>query len=102
MLRSVAGKVMWMGRAMVLCVGLAVALGLRAPPAHALDTFTVDSIADTGDDVPEGACEACTLREAIQGANANNNPADVDRIYFDISGPGVHTISPASVLPIIT
>jgi CSLREA domain-containing protein len=66
-------------------------------------TFTVDSTADTGDSTPDGACDSpCTLREAIQEANANFNPTAVDRIKFAISGTGVHTISPASPLPTIT
>jgi CSLREA domain-containing protein len=101
MLRDAAGKVR-MGRAMVFCTGLALALGLFAPPVHALDTFTVNSTSDAEDATPDGACDACTLREAIQEANANNNPAEVDRIYFDISGPDVHTIAPSSALPPIT
>jgi hypothetical protein len=41
----------------------------------------------------------CTLRAAIEQANANNNPTEVDLINFNISGGGVHTISPDSALP---
>ena len=79
-----------------------VVVCLLAPPARASSTFTVDSIDDTGDADPDGVCGSCTLREAIQEANSNANPAEVDRIDFDISGTGVHTISPTSALPAIT
>jgi trimeric autotransporter adhesin len=66
-------------------------------------TFTVNSTEDTGDTTPDGTCDTCTLREAIQEANANNNDATVvDAIHFRISGAGPHTISPASSLPDIT
>lgn len=36
-------------------------------------TFTVNSTADTGDASPDGVCDTCTLREAMQEANANDN-----------------------------
>ncbi|MGA2799646.1 MAG: Ig-like domain repeat protein, partial [Thermoguttaceae bacterium] len=43
-----------------------------------------------------------SLREAITAAdNTANGPGGPDRIYFNISGGGVHTISPASALPFI-
>ena len=51
--------------ALVLLVGV-----LLANPAHA-KTFTVNSTADTGDATPDGTCNTCTLREAIQEANPN-------------------------------
>lgn len=41
----------------------------------------------------------CSLRAAIQTANAKAGP---DEIKFDIPGTGVHTISPTSGLPSIT
>jgi hypothetical protein len=53
-------------------------------------TFTVTTTADSG---------AGSLRQAILDANANAGP---DTIAFAISGPGVHTISPATVLPTMT
>jgi len=58
--------------------------------------FTVNSTADTDD----GVCNAanCTLREAINAANAG---AGVDTIRFSI-GSGAKTISPTSGLPAIT
>ena len=71
---------------------------IAAKPAHAAGTtFTVNSTNDRGD----GTCNAseCTLREAIDTANANPG-ADV--INFDIPGSGVHTIKPSSPLPDIT
>ncbi len=43
--------------------------------------------------------QQCSLRAAIQTANAKDGP---DEIKFNISGGGVHTISPASALPAIT
>ena len=62
-------------------------------------TFTVNSILDTADlTVGDGTCFAgtifgfnqCTLRAAIQEANANPGP---DVIDFNIPGTGVHTIA---------
>lgn len=55
-----------------------------------LATFTVLNTNDSGPD---------SLRQAIDDANANPG---LDAIEFDIPGPGVHTISPASTLPFIT
>ena len=74
-------------------------------PAHASTTFTVNSTANTRDSSPDGTCDSCTLREAIQEANSNNNPTETDRINFNISDsvdPGVKTISPGAALPQIT
>jgi len=76
----------------VACVLLAV------EPAHAA-TFTVNSTGDTGDATPDGTCDACTLREAIQEANS---VSDADTIRFDIPGNGPHTITPTMELPTIT
>ncbi len=58
--------------------------------------FTVNSTADTDD----GACDAthCTLREAINLANANPG---LDTIAFNIPGLGPHTIQPTTTLPAI-
>src|SRR5215208_5477869 len=106
MLRNVVLKEMWGMRSAVgmVAIALLVALamvGLLASGAYAApSTFIVNSTADPG----TGACDAteCTLREAINAANANNNPTEKDRMKFDISGTGVHTISPTSPLPQIT
>ena len=78
-------------------------------PAHAETTFAVNSELDTPDtNVGDGSCSTdrligqspeCTLRAAIQEANATN-AADV--INFNIPGSGVKTISPNALLPVIT
>jgi hypothetical protein len=52
-------------------------------------TFTVTNTNDSG---------AGSLRQAID--DANNTPG-ADTIVFNIPGPGVHTITPLSLLPII-
>jgi CSLREA domain-containing protein len=63
----------------------------------AAQTFIVNSTADTND----GTCNAanCTLREAINAANAN---VGTDTINFNIPGQAPYTISPTSRLPILT
>jgi len=60
-------------------------------------TLVVNSTNDPG----TGICDLaeCTLREAINLANAN---ADATTINFAIPGEGVRTISPTSALPTIT
>lgn len=72
---------------------LLLSLSLRAAAA----TFTVDNTVDPGD----GTCGSpgCTLREAITEANANPG---ADTIVFNITGAGVHTITPTSALPDLT
>ncbi|HXJ67052.1 MAG TPA: CSLREA domain-containing protein, partial [Actinomycetota bacterium] len=70
------------------------------PFAH---TFVVNTTADTGDATPDGVCNDgtnhCSLREAIQEANAATGE---DLISFAIPGGGAHTLTPASALPAIT
>lgn len=69
---------------------------LAASPAYAA-SLTVNNTADPGD----GDCNpngGCTLREAINEANATT----ADTIRFDIPGSGVKTISPTERLPIIS
>ena len=66
--------------------------------------FIVNSTGDGGDSNPgDGICDDgtghCTFRAAIEEANAC---ADNAVIYFDIPGPGPHTIQPNFALPIIT
>jgi CSLREA domain-containing protein len=66
--------------------------------------FTVNSIGDEPDDnladnVCHTAAGTCTLRAAIQQANATGG-ANV--VHFNISGGGVHTIRPAFTLDPIT
>ncbi len=61
-------------------------------------TFEVNSINDGSDaNNGDGICETstpgeCTLRAAIEQANTNGNPSDQDKVTFDISGTGLHTI----------
>ena len=90
------------GRARVRALGFLLAafmaawLLLAASPAHAV-SITVNNTADPGD----GDCNpngGCTLREAINEANATT----ADTIRFDIPGGGVKTISPTSRLPFIS
>ena len=62
----------------------------------AANTFFVTKTDDTGG----GFCDFfCTLREAIDTANANPG---ADTIAFNIPGAGVHTITPLTPLPDIT
>jgi CSLREA domain-containing protein len=73
-----------------------------AASAHAA-TFTVDSTGDESAVDPSTACDTalntCTLRSAIEAANAQ---AGADVIEFSISGDGVHTFTPASAYPVIS
>jgi CSLREA domain-containing protein len=87
------------GLAMIFAVLLLSGLQSTTMPAHAATTFTVNSTADTGDATPDGTCDTCTLREAIQEANFVSG---ADTINFNIPGGGPHTISPGSELPPIT
>jgi hypothetical protein len=64
----------------------------------------VDSTGDEGDsNTADGICDdgmgTCTLRAAIQQANAT---AGADTIIFDIPGGGPYIIQPATALPAIT
>jgi trimeric autotransporter adhesin len=93
-------RTMRLGRAKAFFFGAALMAALlfgllTAKPAHAV-TFTVNSTADTGDATPDGTCDTCTLREAIQEANFVSG---ADTINFAIPGAGPHTISPNPELP---
>lgn len=84
-------------------VSCTLVLFLIALPASAA-TFPVDDTGDGADANPgDGACATagnlCTLRAAIQEANALSGD---DTITFDISGSGPHIIQPGSALPAIT
>jgi sugar lactone lactonase YvrE len=86
--RAVVGR--WSLSAPVLAVLAVVAgLALAVEPAGA-DTFTVDWTGDIGDsNRGDGRCtdrgsNACSLRAAIEEANATRNE---DRIEFNIPGP---------------
>ena len=58
-------------------------------------------VVNTNDDIDDGVCDAnhCSLREAINAANATSGTAEID---FNIPGAGPHTIQPLSALPTIT
>jgi CSLREA domain-containing protein len=106
--------------ATLVAVGLVLPVllaGLVAPPAQAAShTFTVTTTADIGDATPDGVCDSCSLREAIQEADFStvDNISDVDRINFAIpptdpigntegcADDGICTILLASPLPPIT
>jgi CSLREA domain-containing protein len=96
----------------VLLVALAVASMVGTKAAYA-STFTVNSTGDEGDQATNnGVCNTtplqpginpeCTLRAAIEQANANDNEATtVDTIEFSLGGNGVQTISPDEGLPVV-
>jgi len=72
--------------------------------AYKQAVFTVNSTGDALDANPgDGICDDgtgdCTLRAAINEANASPG---YDKIAFDIVGVGPHTIQPVSALPTIT
>jgi hypothetical protein len=95
----------------VMCALLIVSLA--AQPARAAETFVVnrttnESDASTADDVCDintvTAGNQCTLKAAIQQANAVDNPTVPDEIHFNIPGDmtKVKTIKPTTELPAIT
>ena len=116
MLRNVSFKEVWVGRSAVWMIAIAllaalVMVGLLAPQARAVSTFTVNRTADTEDaNLSNALCDVnpiasgnqCTLRAAIQEANATPNSGGADLIRFSISGDGPHTIQPNSELPPIS
>lgn len=93
-----------------MLLGLALLLLLAASAATSptalsvATTYTVNSEADWEDaDPSDGVCRTtrargrvCTLRAAIEQANANEGR---DTINFAIPGPGAHRIQPATRLP---
>ena len=93
---------------LMLAIGLLFLLWLISPisPFYArAATFTVDSVGNGGDaNAGNGICDDgggnCTLRAAIEEANAS---AGTDTISFNIAGAGPHTIdSTAAGFPAIT
>ncbi len=87
----------------ILVLPLLVVVGvlLFAPHKVSAATFTVNSTGDASDaSVGDGICatggSVCTLRAAIEEAN---NAQDPDTINFNISGNGLHTITPATDYP---
>jgi CSLREA domain-containing protein len=80
-----------------LLFGILAAAAFTASTAGAV-TFIVNSTGDepddnTADNLCHTAVNTCTLRAAIQQANATAGP---DVIQFNIAGAGVHTIRPTS------
>lgn len=69
-----------------------------ASQIHAVDSILDDGDADLGDGICATNSGDCTLRAAIDQANA---AVGTDAIRFDISGSGPHTIQPLSALPAI-
>ena len=109
MMMSTQNKVMWVGLAVIVALAM---VGLLAPTAYAApSTFIVNRTANTPDanlsntvcDVnPAASGSQCTLRAAIQQADANGNLNDRDLINFNIPGTGLNrTITPTSGLPTI-
>jgi CSLREA domain-containing protein len=85
----------------MLTEGAGEPLMLMSTPAH---VFAVNSAGDgadsnPADDICDDGTSNCTLRAAIQQANAS---AGADFIGFDLPPAPVNTISPASPLPNIT
>lgn len=78
--------------------------GVAIPQTANAATFSVNSSLDAGDAAAgDGVCATagavCTLRAAIEEANALSG---TDTINFAIAGAGPHTISPATALPAIS
>lgn len=74
------------------------------PDRASAATFTVNSTGDGGDsNTADGICNDgignCTLRAAIQQANASPG---TDVIGFNVPGAGPHIIQPASALPTVS
>src|SRR4051794_6443755 len=88
---------------LLVLFGLATMTTLDFRIVRASATFVVDSAGDEADnDLADTICRTsantCTLRAAIQQANAS---AGADSINFAIAGAGVHTITPTTPLPTI-
>lgn len=85
----------------ILIGGAAAGTGGSPAAAAASFTYTVNSTGDTNDaNLTDHACDGtCTLRSAIEQANANcsADPAITTAILFTIPGSGVHTITPVPV-----
>ena len=91
---------------LLVIVGLVVSfLGMHTTAARASGlTFLVTLVNDGSDAHPgDGVCATssgvCTLRAAIEEANAH---AGADVIHFNLPGGGVHVMSISSALPTIT
>jgi CSLREA domain-containing protein len=78
---------------LTLTLVLSAAAGSSAAAA-----ITVNDSGDSSNACATTGTGTCTLRDAITYANAHSGTT----VAFDISGAGVHTISPATSLPAIT
>ena len=81
-----------------------VLVAVQVPPSAHGAGFVVTATGDGGDsNTADGVCNdgsgACTLRAAIEEANAS---AASDEVTFNIPGAGVHLITPGATLPPIT
>ncbi|MBE2316543.1 right-handed parallel beta-helix repeat-containing protein [Solirubrobacter sp. CPCC 204708] len=87
-----------MSRLLVPLIALLLILPTSAHAAFApAGTIVVNSTADTGKRCDDPTATECTLRGAINTANANAGP---DTITFSLLGPA--TFKPATALPVIT
>ena len=101
-IKKVPKKIMTLKRAPLLLFPILSAalfisiIGYLRQPVHAIGTFVVNSTADPGDGTCNGA--ECTLREAINDANAN---PDASIINFGLPDNAIITLS-GTQLPTIT
>jgi hypothetical protein len=90
-------------RPLLAALAALVLLGATPSPVPAA-TLVVNDVADLPDLAPgDGVCLAaggtCTLRAALEEANALPNVGGPDAIDFDVPGAGPHVIAPSSALP---
>lgn len=80
-------------------VGLFILMFLVSLPSRPAKAASL--VVNTTDDMDDGACDAthCSLREAINAANANPGP---DEISFDIPGDAPHLVVIGTTLPALT
>ena len=88
--------------AVIAAAGVILHPAASPPDAHAALTFTVDNDGDASDSAPgDGSCKTagnvCTLRAAIEEANAYPG---ADTIEFALGGP-YPVIKPSSTLPVL-
>ena len=105
-MKTKRGSLLLIALALVVTTALPIArYGNAFADAPIPVTFTVNSILDTPDDNPgDGVCDdgagLCTLRAAIQEANASSGYTTT--VHFAIAGAGLHTIDLETGLPPIT
>lgn len=94
--RSAWGLALGLGVVFLLSVFLAETDALVVPTVLTVNSTADDGDADLDDDECRTASGDCTLRAAIEQANATDGPHDIE---FAIPGAGVHTILPSTPLP---